>query len=82
MIVSFPQLNTVVIWGCFSSAASGDFVKIDGIMRKNNSRQISEEIAVFAFAHDNAPKYTALICKECLTPQEETNVLQIKPWPP
>lgn len=84
--------GSVMVWGCFSLSGTGDLVKIDGIMRKENYRVILEENAVpsglrlignnFELMHDNDPKHTSLLCKNYLTEAENEGTLTVMKWPP
>lgn len=84
--------SSVMVWGCFCTAGTGDLIKIDGIMRKEDYRRILENNAIssglrligenFTFVHDNDPKHTARICKHYLDAQTEANRVQVMPWPP
>lgn len=84
--------GSVLVWGCFSYAGTGDLVKIDGIMKKEEYRRILEHNAVpsglrligrgFQFMHDNDPKHTSKVCKEYLKLQENCRNLSVMIWPP
>ena len=57
--------GSINLWGCFSQAGVGDFVRIDGIMKKEDYRKILETNAIpsglrlndlgFIFMQDNDP---------------------------
>lgn len=84
--------GSVLVWGCFSFHGTGDLIKIEGIMRKENYKTILEENAIpsglgtigqnFEFMHDNDPKHTSLLCKNYLKEQVEQNLLKLMTWPP
>lgn len=84
--------GSVLIWGCFSHAGTGNLVKIEGIMRKEQYRNILEHDAVpsgskligenFIFRHDNDPKHTAALCKNYLQTLQTDNILSVMTWPP
>lgn len=84
--------GSVTVWGCFSYFGTGTLHRIDGIMRKEQYREILEAHAIpsgvrlignnFVFMQDNDPKHTARLCKSYLNEQSEANVLQIMTWPP
>lgn len=84
--------GSVLVWGCFSYNGTGDLVKITGIMRKENYREILEQNAIpsglriignnFEFMQDNDPKHTSLLCKNYLAEQAENGVLKVMSWPP
>lgn len=84
--------SSVLVWGCFSNAGTGDLVQINGIMKKENYLKILQDNAIpsgvrlignnFVFMHDNDPKHTAIICKNFLNGKQEDNILKIMDWPP
>lgn len=84
--------GSVLVWGCFSLAGMGDLIKIDGIMRKENYREILENHVLpsglrlignnFEFMHDNDPKHTSLLCKNYLEAKKNENILKVMVWPP
>lgn len=83
--------GSVMVWGCFSYAGVGDLVQIEGIMRKEQYRNILEQNAApsgrrligdnFTFMQDNDPKHTALLCRNYLNALKTNNILQIMSWP-
>jgi len=84
--------GSVQIWGCFSYAGTGDLVKIVGIMKKEQYRNILEQHAVpsgirligknFIFMNDNDPKHTSRLCKTYLEDLQKKNILTLMSWPP
>lgn len=84
--------GSVLVWGCFSFSGTGDLVKIDGIMKKEQYKEILERNAIpsglrlvghnFEFMHDNDPKHTSLLCRNYLNEQRQQNILKLMSWPP
>lgn len=84
--------SSVMVWGCFSYAGTGDLFKIEGILRKEGYRNILEQCVLpsglrligdnFTFMHDNDPKHTSLLCRNYLQQQETNNTLTVMTWPP
>ncbi|XP_058810201.1 uncharacterized protein LOC131675290 [Phymastichus coffea] len=68
--------SSVMVWGCFSGHGTGDLVKIDGIMRKEQYKNILVRHAIpsglrgpgrgFVFQQDNDPKHTSILCRSYL----------------
>lgn len=83
--------GSVMVWGCFSLAGTGDLVKIDGIMKKEHYRDILEHHAVrsglkiighnFIFQQDNDPKHNSKLCRGYLEDLERSGVLRNMSWP-
>ena len=80
--------GNIMLWGCFSASGTGNLVKVDGIMKKEQYEKILQEnlkqSAVkmglghcFIFQHDNDPKHTSLLVKNYLQ-KSKVNVLE---WP-
>ena len=80
--------GSIMVWGCFSSAGTGEFVRIEGNTVGAKYRQILEEYLLpfarklklgrkFTFHHDNDPKHTAKATLEWLR-NKKINVLE---WP-
>jgi len=84
--------GSVMIWGCFGGTNVGDLVKIDGILKKEQYKQILENHAIpsglrilgpnFVFQQDNDPKHTSKICKEYLRQVEDEGIAKVMKWPP
>lgn len=84
--------SSVLVWGCFSFAGTGDLCRIEGIMRKENYLKILQENILpsglrligpnFTFMHDNDPKHTAVVCKNYLSAQERKKNFKVMTWPP
>ena len=76
-----------MMWGCFASCGTGNIVKVDGIMLKEQYMKILAEnlktsvdnlnLVDWTFQQDNDPKHTAKIIKTWLT-DNQINVLN---WP-
>lgn len=81
--------GSVLVWGCFSLSRTGDLVKINGIMRKENYKLLLEQNALFSslrligdnfvFTQDN-PKHTSLLCKNYLLETENGGILKLMTW--
>lgn len=84
--------GSVMVWGCFSFEGVGELFKINGIMKKEQYRQILQRIAIpsgvgligygFVFQQDNDPKHTSNYCQNYLKSKEEEGVLELMEWPP
>lgn len=82
--------GSVMVWGCFGGRATGDLVKIEGILKKEGYKKILKENVVrsgqrligrkFIFQHDNDPKHSSKLCKEYLKQLERKNVLKVMVW--
>lgn len=76
-----------MVWGCFSSQRIGPIHKVDGIMDRFLYKEILQNIMLphaqeemplkWTFQHDNDPKHTAKIVKNCVF-ENKINVLK---WP-
>lgn len=84
--------SSVLVWGCFSFAGTGDLCRVQGAMKKENYLEILRNHAVpsglriignnFTFMQDNDPKHTAKVCKDYLREQQDQNTLKVMTWPP
>lgn len=84
--------GSVIVWGAFSLAGTGDLVKIEGIMKKEHYKKILEDNVLpsglrlignnFIFMHDNDPKHTSLLCRNYLAEAENAGKLKVMTWPP
>lgn len=84
--------GSVMVWGCFGGSAVGDLVRIEGILKKEDYKNILENSAVpsgirligpgFIFQQDNDPKHTSKLCQSFLKEKEQQQVLKIMTWPP
>lgn len=64
--------GSIMVWGCFSGNGTGDLVKIEGIMKKKQNKEILEGNAVpsglrligngFIFQQDKDPKHSSKLC--------------------
>uniref|UniRef100_A0A8C9YFX9 Transposase n=1 Tax=Sander lucioperca TaxID=283035 RepID=A0A8C9YFX9_SANLU len=73
--------GSIMLWGCFSAAGTGQLVAIEGKMNAAKYRDILEENLIqsaqdlrlgrrFTFQQDNDPKHRAKITKEQLSSLE------------
>lgn len=80
--------GNIMLWGCFSASGTGNLVKIEGIMKKEQYEKILKENLKqsalkmglgrrFIFQHDNDPKHTSLLVKSYLS-KAKVDVLE---WP-
>nr|XP_032528103.1 uncharacterized protein LOC116778268 [Danaus plexippus plexippus] len=84
--------GSIMVWGCFSSRGTGDLVRVEGIMKKEQYKQILECNAVpsglrlvgdgFIFQQDNDPKHSSKLCRGYLDKKEAEGVLKNMVWPP
>ena len=65
--------ESIMLWGCFSAAGTGNLVRVKGVMKKEQYEKILKEnlkqYAVkvgFVFQHDNDPKNTSYLVKSYL----------------
>jgi len=64
--------GSIMLWGCFSGHGTGDLLKIDGIMKKEDYKKILVRYAIFSgrrvighgfvFQQDNDPKHSSRLC--------------------
>lgn len=80
--------GSIMLWGCFSASGTGNLVKVEGIMRKEqymkimneNIRQSAKKLGLgskWTYQQDNDPKHTAKMVKKWFQ-DNNINVLQ---WP-
>lgn len=80
--------GSIMLWGCFSSAGTGNLVRVHGIMKSadyvqilsNNLKQSARNLGLrrrYLFQQDNDPKHTGKLAKNWLT-ENNVNVLE---WP-
>ena len=80
--------GNIMLWGCFSSSGTGNLVKVQGIMKKEdyisilekNVKESAERLQLinnWKFQQDNDPKHTAKIVKKWF---RENNV-DVLEWP-
>ncbi len=77
--------GSIIQWGCFSAAGTGEVIREDGKLNAAKYRDIHNENLVqnlrlgwkFTFQHDNHPPYTAKTMQEWLR-DDSMNVLE---WP-
>lgn len=80
--------GNIMLWGCFSASGTGNLVRIEGIMKKEdyekilreNLKQSATKLGLgrrFVFQHDNDPKHTSHLVKNFLQ-KSKVNVID---WP-
>ena len=80
--------GSAMVWGCFTKKGVGKLVVLDRTMDRFYYRQILEENLLpsvqrlglgtnFIFMHDNDPKHTSALVKDCL----RNNGTQVMQWP-
>lgn len=80
--------GSIMLWGCFSASGTGNLVRVEGIMKKEDYEKILQENLKqsatklglgrrFVFQHDNDPKHTSLLVKNYLQ-RSKVNVID---WP-
>lgn len=84
--------GSVMVWGCFGNNRVGDFIKIEGILKKEGYKTILEENVLpsgrrligrgFVFQEDNDPKHSSKLCRGFLEEKEKRRVLNYMVWPP
>lgn len=84
--------GSVMVWGCFSGHGTGDLIKVEGIMKKEQYHQILIRRAIpsglriigrgFTMQQDNDPKHSSRLCRGYLETKEENGVLVNMVWPP
>lgn len=84
--------GSIMVWGCFSSHGTGDLVRVEGIMKKEQYKRILQQNAVpsglkligngFYFQQDNDPKHSSKLCRGYLEHKETEGVLKNMVWPP
>lgn len=85
------QDKRIMVWGCFSAAGVGSFIRVKGILVKEKYKQILIHHAVpsgtrllgrgFVFQQDNDPKHTAKIVTRYLARKTADHSLSVLPWP-
>ncbi|GAB1860734.1 SFRICE 017567 [Camponotus japonicus] len=83
--------GSIMVWGCFSGHGIGDFVKIEGIMKKDYKKILVQNAIPsglriigrsFTFQQDNDPKHTSRLCKEYLERKQADGTIVNMFWPP
>lgn len=80
--------GSIMLWGCFSASGTGNLVRVEGIMKKEqyvkilqeNLKQSAVKLGLgrrFVFQHDNDPKHTSALVKNYLH-KAKVNVID---WP-
>jgi transposase len=80
--------GSIMLWGCFSANGTGNIIKVDGIMRKEdyigilegNIKQSAQKLRLgrkWIYQQDNDPKHTAKVVKKWF----EDNNINILEWP-
>lgn len=84
--------GSIMVWGCFCGYGIGDFIKFDGIMKKENYKNILIRNAIpsgvrligrgFILQQDNDPKHSSRLCRKYLENKEADGVIVNMVWPP
>ena len=80
--------GSIMLWGCFSAAGTGNLVRVEGVMKKEqynknlkeNLKQSAVKVGLchgFVFQHDNDPKHTSYLVKNYLLKAKITTL----DWP-
>jgi len=80
--------GSIMLWGCFSSSGTGNLVRVEGTMKKedycnilsNNLKDSAMNLRLgrrWTFMHDNDPKHTSLLVQKWL----KDNNINVLPWP-
>lgn len=82
----------IMVWGCFSGHGTGDLVKIEGIMKKEDYKRILQTHAIpsglrkigrgFILQQDNDPKHSSRLCRGFVERKEANGTLSNMVWPP
>ena len=70
--------GSIMLWGCFSAAGTGNLVRVEKVMKKEqyekilkgNLKQSAVKVGLgrrFVFQHDNDPKHTSYLLKAKIT---------------
>ncbi|KAG7196845.1 hypothetical protein KM043_014008 [Ampulex compressa] len=83
---------SITVWGCIGANMTGDLVKIDGTLKKEQYLNVLSNHAIpmgkqligqhFVIVQSTDSKHTAKICKNYLQELQESNMLKIMLWPP
>lgn len=80
--------GSIMLWGCFSSSGTGNLVKVQGIMKKEdyirildeNVKESAEKLKLgqnWMYQQDNDPKHTAKVVKKWF----KDNDISVLEWP-
>lgn len=80
--------GSIMLWGCFSTSGTGQLVRINGIMKKEDYIKILDENLKtsardlglgrrFVFQQDNDPKHTSKLVKDWF----KQNKIKVMEWP-
>ena len=80
--------GSIMLWGCFSAAGTGNLVRVERVMKKEqyekilkeNLKQSAVKVGLgrrFVFQHDNDPKHTSYLVKNYLLKAKITTL----DWP-
>lgn len=82
----------IMVWGCFSGHGTGDLVKIEGIMKKEDYKRILQTHAIpsglrkigrgFILQQDNDPKHSSRLCRGFVERKKANGTLSNMVWPP
>lgn len=84
--------GSIMVWRCFGANKTGDLIRIEGTMKKEDYHRILVRHAIpsgtnfigkdFVFQQDNGPKHKSLLCQNYLKKKEKEKVLKTMDWPP
>ena len=84
--------DSIMVWGCFAGHKIGDLIRVRGIMKKEQYREILENHAVPSahrmvvrrqpvFMQDNDPKHKSKLCTNNLNQLVQEKTLTLTDWP-
>ena len=84
--------GSIMVWGCFAGHKIGDLIRVRGIMKKEQYREILENHAVPSahqmvvqrqpvFMQDNDPKHKSKLCTNYLYQLVQEKTLNLMDWP-
>ena len=84
--------GSIMVWGCFAGHKIGDLIRVRGIMKKEQYREILENHAVPSahqmvvrrqpvFMQDNDPKHKSKLCANYLNQLVQEKTLTLMDWP-
>ena len=84
--------GSIMVWGCFAGHKVGDLIRVRGIMKKEQYREILENHAVPSahrmvvqrqpvFMQDDDPKHKSKLCTNYLNQLVQEKTLTLMDWP-